>query len=153
MLLMRILTLNLQKAISWEKTESFGPKSFDAFFEMIEAAAEDSELILAWPWNSLVFFNKEEGPRAIRPLAAPSFTGMRDPAKPAGKGLILEAGRYVFSQERKGSMEKAEEWLADYIEEFARDIWWNAIQAGGELYLRLVKEDNKTAAQLIRKKE
>lgn len=153
MLVMRMLTLNLQKALSWEKTQSFEQKNLDAFFEVLESAPEDTELILAWPWDSLAFFNEEEGPRVIRPLAAPVFTGMRDPGKPADKGLILEAGSYVFSQERKGSTEKAEEWLAGYIEEFARDIWWNAIQAGGELYLRLVKEDNKTAAQLIRKRE
>lgn len=110
---------------------------------------------MAWDWDALVDPACDDGPAARRPLPPP--------ARIAASGLIvssgtdaerLEPGQYLFTQDRKPADIEGpavNDWLADSIEWFAREAWWTKAVGEGELTLRLVREDGKTAVQLIRK--
>lgn len=66
----------------------------------------------------------------------------------------LQPGRYLFIQARAPRDTEAADmdaWLADSVEWFAREAWWTQAAATGELVVRLVREDGKTAVQLIRR--
>jgi len=43
------------------------------------------------------------------------------------------------------------DWLADTLEWFAREAWWTKATRTGELIVRLVREDGKTAVQVVQK--
>lgn len=154
---MRMLTLNLHKTLLWQKTDYAGTSDIETVFTAADSAAEGSELLLAWPMEQLII-EQDDGPRVRLPLAAPSFTGSLKPEdnisdmqanNTNSASIKLETGSYLFCQERRPAQEDPSVWLANFIENFVRDAWWTGSKATGELYLRLVREDNKTAVQLL----
>ena len=108
-----------------------------------------------------------DGPRCRRPLSpplasyrrsTPSSAESKDPAEgeipdeggpPADghrvSGARLEAGAWLFAQWRPADGRE----LAEGIEWFAREAWWEGRELEGEPYLRLVREDGKLAFQLF----
>lgn len=141
---MRFLTLNLHSRIAYRDAGADGLGSVGAVFAAASSAPEGAELGLAWPWELAVREGGDDGPEAARPL--PAALGPH----PTGE-LALEPGLYLFTQDRWAGTEDAEAWLAERVSWFAREAWWAGRRATGPLYLRLVREDGKTAAQLIRR--
>jgi hypothetical protein len=65
----------------------------------------------------------------------------------AGPERLLPAGRYLFMQWRP--RDAAE--LAEGIEWFARECWWEGNRGRGPYFVRRIKEDGKLATQILRK--
>jgi len=162
---MDLLTLNLHKPLEWSPDNALraGVRSFPDALTATGNAPEDAEAALFWDWDSVIRSTIDQGPRAPRPLPAPSraaSTGLPPSAGAAenragcGPAERLEPGRYLFTQTRApAGLDAAAlaSWLADTVEWFAREAWWSRSAASGELIVRLVREDGKTAVQLIRK--
>lgn len=167
---MELLTLNLHSTLEWSRAEAAhaGIRGAAGALAAIALAPEGTEIAIQWDWDALVGGHGDDGPRTRRPLPAPAFTassGLPQPAGPTaaasgsvhfdgGEPMRMEPGRYLFVQTRApASVEGAgpfEDWLADTIEWFAREAWWTAAANAGPLVVRLVREDGKTAVQVIR---
>ena len=80
----------------------------------------------------------------VRP---PNTTNATNPTNRARPPLTLGAGLWLFSQWRP--VDRRE--LADGIEWFAREGWWEGRELEGEYFLRLVREDSRVAFQLLRR--
>ena len=105
-----------------------------------------------------------DGPRCRRPLPWPRASyrsgvaggkeglpkgeaSIRDSPARARPPLTLGAGLWLFSQWRP-----VDGWeLADGIEWFAREGWWEGRELEGEFFLRLVREDSRVAFQILRR--
>ncbi|PKL23791.1 MAG: hypothetical protein CVV47_13345 [Spirochaetae bacterium HGW-Spirochaetae-3] len=162
---MTLLTLNLHKRLEWYRSqaERAAVRSPTDAIEAIAKAPEGSELTMAWDWDALVDPACDDGPSARRPLPPPAriaASGLIAPPGDADSGDAtsdaerLEPGQYLFTQDRKPADVEGpavDGWLADSIEWFAREAWWTKAAGEGELTLRLVREDGKTAVQLLRK--
>ncbi len=141
---MRFLTLNLHSRLEFSDAAAKGHRSLGEVLAAAAEAPEGDELGLSWPWEAVVRDGLDDGPEAARPL--PPAAGPR-----ASGELGLEPGPYLFTQDRWTGADDAEAWLAERITWFAREAWWAGRRAEGPLYLRLVREDGKTAAQLLRR--
>jgi len=166
---MRLLTLNLHKRLEWyySQAERAAVRSPADAIEAIAKAPEGAELTMAWDWDALVDPACDDGPAARRPLPPPARIAASGLIVPCGdvssdaasvdtpsSAERLEPGQYLFTQDRKPADVEGpavNDWLADSIEWFAREAWWTKAAGAGELTLRLVREDGKTAVQLIRK--
>ncbi len=166
---MELLTLNLQKDLEWSQTEArlAGLGNVPEAAAAVGMAPEGAECALFWDWNVLVDKQGDDGPRSRRPLPFPASIAASGLAeKPAsgapGTGhsrddvaMRLAAGSYLFVQTRAPALlqgaEALEDWLADSIEWFAREAWWTGAKTSGPLLVRLVREDKKTAVQIVRK--
>jgi len=151
---MNLLTLNLHKALAWSTAQAAeaGVRSAYDAIRTAASSTEGAELALSWAWETVVDERGDDGPRAVRPLAAPASAAASGLASgPSGNDAGLEPGRYLFVQSRAPS-EPADldAWLLDLIEWFAREAWWTRASCAGNLTLRLVREDGKTAVQLLR---
>lgn len=142
---MRFLTLNLHARLAFGDAGASGPRDLGEILAEAAQAPEGTELGISWPWEAAVREGLDDGPEAARPLP-PAV----DPS-PSGE-LGLEPGLYLFTQDRWTGADDAEAWLAERITWFAREAWWAGGKAEGPLYLRLVREDGKTAAQLLRRR-
>ncbi|MBU0927845.1 MAG: hypothetical protein KKA67_08855 [Spirochaetes bacterium] len=160
---MDLLTLNLHKALEWHRhaARPLRAGAFPEAFAVAESAPEGAELALFWDWDAVVDPSGDDGPKARRPQPAP--------ARAAASGLAasgsapsadepaaerLEPGRYLFVQSRKPAGldgGAAEAWFEDLVEWFAREAWWTGAECSGELVARFVREDGKTAVQLLRR--
>jgi hypothetical protein len=158
---MELLTLNLRAPIEWREEEGRGPVSFATAAAAMDSAPDGAERALFWDWDAAVDSSGDDGPRAARPLPSPAICAASpdaaspDAASPdaAAPTVGLAPGRYHFAQARKpeGATDAAlEAWLADQLEWFAREAWWSRAESRGRLVVRLVREDGKTAVQLIR---
>ncbi len=159
---MRLLTLNLHKRLEWYRSqaERAAVRSPSDAIEAIAQAPEGAELTMTWDWDALVDPACKDGPAATRPLPPPARIAASGLFVPCGDASSdndaerLEPGQYLFTQDRKPADVEGpavNDWLADSIEWFAREAWWTKAAGTGELTLRLVHEDGKTAVQLIRK--
>ena len=165
---MELLTLNLQKALEWNKAEAAiaGLHTVPEAVAAIAKATEGAECALFWDWDALVDERDDDGPRSRRPLPAPASiaaSGLADkhasgaPEHRQTDGIAamrLEPGSYLFVQTRAPALpdgaQALEDWLADSLEWFARESWWTGTKTSGLLIVRLVREDGKTAIQVIR---
>lgn len=161
---MRLLTLNLHKRLEWyhDQAERAAVRSPSDAITAIAKAPEGAELTMTWDWDALVDPACDDGPAARRPLPPPAriaASGLIVPCGDVAAGDVssdaerLEPGQYLFTQDRKPAGvdgPAVNDWLADSIEWFAREAWWTKAAGEGELTLRLVHEDGKTAVQLIR---
>lgn len=59
--------------------------------------------------------------------------------------LLIQAGSYAFMQTRAATGSQ----LAQALERFARDVWWEKLAVREEWYLRMVAEDGKLAVQIL----
>ncbi len=135
-------------------------------FALGAGLAEGEEELFAFEADTLVAFDPDEGPRLARPLPAAAFYGRSSggacpgcaarsrggppeprPAPAGGVELGLPVGRYLFLQFRPADQEG----LAEGIEWFAREAWWEGKRAEGPYLLRRVKEDHKLATQILRR--
>jgi hypothetical protein len=131
------------------------PGASGAFLELGLGAdmAEEEEELFLFDEESLVDFDPDEGPMLRRPLPVPRYYGRRpapgkDFAGSAGLPVArLEAGSYSFLQWRA----RDEEELAEGLEWFARECWWERSGARGPYFLRRVREDGKLATQALRR--
>ena len=147
---MDLLTLNLHSALSWNSSEGGGIRSIDAAIATAMASADGAEVFMSWPWNDMVDESGDDGPHARRPLSPPVTVAAKGLSASDGTGNAdeqLPPGRYLFVQLRPGGAEE----IADAVDSFAREAWWSRAVATGPLIVRLVREDGKTAAQIIRK--
>jgi hypothetical protein len=106
---------------------------------------EGEEELFLFDAEELIAFDLDEGPRLRRPLPRPRYYGRR-PAQGSTE-TVLAMGSYAFLQWRPGDDEE----LADALEWFAREIWWERIDAKGPYILRRVREDGKLATQALRR--
>jgi hypothetical protein len=135
------------------------------------ALEEGDEELFLFDSDELVSFDPDDGPRlaaAIPPARfygraarGPACAGCSAPCAPAaqtasgdidgareiaGPEWRLPAGRYLFMQWRPAN--EAE--LADGIEWFARESWWEGRSGLGPYIVRRLKEDGKLATQILR---
>ena len=64
-----------------------------------------------------------------------------------GPSARLGAGLWIFTQWRPADGGE----LAEGVEWFAREAWWEGRELEGALFLRLVREDERLAFQLLRR--
>jgi hypothetical protein len=90
-----------------------------------------------------------DGPGVALPLPSPTASYARSglDTLPGGAAFILTAGSYLFFQWRPTSMEE----LAEGLEWFAREAWWEGRSTVGPTMLRLVCEDGRLARQALRR--
>ncbi len=165
---MELLTLNLHTPLEWSRKEAgrAGIIGIQEAADAISNAPEAAEAAMSWDWDTIVDTRNDDGPRARRPLPSPASAAASGfSAKPSegtagesqrdiGDTIRMEPGRYLFVQIRapvmaEGSTDYAE-WLADTLEWFAREAWWTESGTTGPLLVRLVREDGKTAVQIVR---
>jgi hypothetical protein len=162
-----LLTLDLRSPLEYRGLENpplagaplagsiLMPGASGAFLELGLGSdmAEGEEELFLFDEESLVDFDPDDGPMLKRPLSAPRFYGRRPaPGKElaGAQGLPsakLDAGSYSFLQWRP----RDEGELAEGIEWFARECWWERSGAGGPYVLRRVREDGKLATQALRR--
>jgi len=122
------------------------------------ALGEGEEEVFLFDEGALLDFDPDEGPRIQPALAMPRFygrgaTGKRttgDGASRAGPGAApreLPRGRYAFMQWRP----RDERELAEGIEWFAREVWWERSAAEGPYIVRRLREDGRLTTQLLRR--
>jgi hypothetical protein len=118
--------------------------------------AEGEEEILLFEEAALIDFDPDQGPRIESALPAPGFYG-RAPAAarpadgrapgPSATRRELPRGRYAFMQWRPSD----EGELAEGLEWFARELWWERTQAEGPYIVRRLREDSELATQALRR--
>jgi len=151
---MDLLTLNLSTKLEWTENIPAGPGSIRAAISAIGNAPEGSEAVLCWHWDEAVVHSGDSGPTTAHPFPEPEWLAMRIATTSMSTVIrTLEAGRYLFAQ--AGRPPEPDDptmpiWLAEKIEWFAREAWWTRSTATGPLFVRLVREDSKTAVQLLR---
>jgi len=163
---MNLLTLNLHKPLEWSSATAreAGIASIHDAFIAVATAPECAEIAMFWDYDSIVDETGDDGPTVARPLPEPTrvaasglSTAIESVARPQNGGQAadrLEPGRYLFMQTRMpAGVDAAAEndWLADTLEWFAREAWWTKATRTGELIVRLVREDGKTAVQVVQK--
>jgi hypothetical protein len=126
--------------------------------------AEGEEEVFLFDEEALLDFDPDEGPRIRRALPAPGFYGRgaaggRAPAvggeaAPSGEAVLrdvssreLPRGRYAFMQWRP----RDESELAEGLEWFAREIWWERSAAEGPYIVRRLREDGALSTQVLRR--
>lgn len=116
--------------------------------------AEGEEEVFMFDEASLVDYDPDEGPRIGRPLPAPGYYGRgaaggRESRATIGKPASgeLPSGRYAFAQWRP----RDEEELAEGLEWFARELWWERSPTEGPFIVRRVREDGALATQALRR--
>lgn len=157
---MDLLTLNLHRPLRWDawQADEAGIHTAEQALAAALAAPEDAEIVLVWDWHDIVDDASPDGPKVRRPVAAPKLTaaaGLHSPfpeqVASRGDAMELAAGRYLFVQTRpSGNPAIDAAGLPDLFEWFAREAWWSRSPCDGPFVLRLVREDNDTALQLIR---
>lgn len=151
---MDLLTLNLHRRLSWSRAGRLA--SAAEALEAALAAPEGCELAFSWDWDDAIVAS-DDGPRLREPLPAPAWiaaSGLPGQAAAAEAGAeSLEPGRYAFVQARPSAADgqAAAAELSGLVEWFAREAWWQRVEATGPLVVRLVREDGKTAMQIIRR--
>lgn len=146
---MELYTLRLHRPLAYE---ALGAGSAVDLLARAASASEGDEFIALWDGAALIS-DGPDGPRVALPLPAPAASGAA--ATPASgdvpeaeEGPRLEADAYLFCQGRAGD----EAAVAALLEWFARESWWAKERYEGPIYLRLVREDGKTAAQVLARK-
>jgi hypothetical protein len=165
-----LLTLDLRSPLAYPgmenpplagaplKGKALLPSPAGGFTEVglgMDMAEGEEELFLFDP-EELVAFDPDEGPRVDAPLPRPRFYGRRSPkggADPAAAGeakpsvASLAIGSYAFLQWRP----KDEDELLSGIEWFAKEAWWERLDAKGPYIVRRVREDGQLATQALRR--
>lgn len=149
----RLLTLDLRSAIDFPEALTLAMRDGD-FFPGGPADEGDEEL---HRFDLDLLASGPDGPRCRRPLPLPLASHRRSRPKGAAKeaqtevrlepGLKarLQAGLWLFTQWRPADGGE----LAEGIEWFAREAWWEGRELEGGLFLRLVREDGRLAFQLL----
>lgn len=146
---MELYTLRLNRPLTYR---ALGPRSASELLSLAAAAADGDEFIALWDGAALIT-DGPDGPRVALPFPDPSASGAAATAAlgdmpEAGDGPRLKADAYLFCQGRAGD----EAAVAALLEWFARESWWAKERYEGPIYLRLVREDGKTAAQVLARK-
>jgi len=92
--------------------------------------------------------HSEDGPHLCRPLPLPLQTGISEKpgdATPETGKIVLPVGSYLFCQERLIDITST----GQTLEWFFRETWWTGAKCKGSVFLRLIREDGKTAVQVI----
>ena len=112
---------------------------------------EGSEAVFVWDRAQLVS-DGDDGPHLGLPLPPPLQTGISGGSSGTtvhSRRIELPAGSYLFCQGRLEDISSIEQTL----EWFFREIWWTRAAYTGFVYLRLIREDGKTAVQAIMARE
>jgi len=144
MALPSLLNLDLRESLAYRRLE--GPAPGSEGFRPELPGLEGEERLYLFGETLLVW--GPEGPRCSPTLPLPLVLGTRGGAghEEAGNDpLLLEAGAWLFMQWRPGSPTE----LAQGIEWFAREAWWERRSVEGPPHLRLVREDGRVAYQLL----
>lgn len=146
---MELYTLRLNRPLAYR---ALGARSAAELLAQAASASEGDEFIALWDSAALVS-DRPDGPRVALPLPAPAASGALATAaigdiQEACEGPRLETDAYLFCQGRAGD----EAALTELLEWFARECWWAMERYEDPIYLRLVREDGKTAAQVLARK-
>lgn len=146
---MELYTLRLNRPLAYRP---LGARSAAELLSQAASASEGDEFIALWDSAALIN-DGPDGPRIALPLPAPAGCGAVATAclndiQEAGEGLRLETCAYLFCQGRADG----EAAVAELLEWFARESWWRKERYEGPIYLRLVREDGKTAVQALARK-
>lgn len=168
-----LLTLRLASTLAWQGCTLPLPRSFEDLAATHLPQVEGGETVLYFRPEDLVDPTAVDGPRVLAAPGAPVATGASAPgvaahteahnaanapaaaasALPAGEAdadagterLSIGPGIYAFLQWRAGD----EDTLAEGIDYFARELWWERKATEGFWILRRVAEDGRMATQLI----
>jgi len=139
---MDLYTLKLCQPIAMARADLVGVTEALA---IAESSIEGYECVLGWDADT-VARDAGDGPRLVRPLLRPSMAAS---TVSAGTGFELPAGSYLFCQAGSASALGADG-VVEALEWFLREAWWMRSAATGPVFLRLVREDGKTAVQVLR---
>jgi hypothetical protein len=157
---LELLTLDLHSSIAYEGLENpplaGAPLDGTALLPSREGGfrevklgwdmAEGEEEVFLFDAEELVAFDHDEGPALRRPLPRPRYYGHR-PVQGGSDSTVLSIASYAFLQWRPAD----EQEQSAGIEWFAREAWWERVEASGPYILRRVREDGKLATQLLRR--
>jgi len=155
---MNLYTLRLAAPLSWTPVATapanadpgianIVPDTITAGFVVPAQTQEGAEVVFIWPRDQLVA-DSDDGPRLCLPLPPPLQTGSSEGSSDASLSssrIELPAGSYLFCQSRLNDLASIEQTL----EWFFREAWWTRAECRGPVYLRLIREDGKTAVQVI----
>jgi hypothetical protein len=148
---MELFTLRLRAPLSWapaaDAPADVDPGYADSGIVLPALLHEGSEAVLIWDRDQLVS-DSDDGPRLRRPVPPPRRQGLSADAGDASlysSPIVLTAGSYLFCQGRLTGITSIEQTL----EWFFRETWWTRAECRGPVHLRLVREDGKTAVQVI----
>lgn len=146
---MELYTLRLNRPLAYR---ALGARSAAELLLQAASASEGDEFIALWDGAALIS-DGPDGPRVALPLPAPAACGAVATSAfgdipEAGEGQRLETDVYLFCQGRADG----EAAVAELLEWFARECWWRKERYESPIYLRLVREDGKTAAQVLARK-
>ncbi|MBU0956429.1 MAG: hypothetical protein KKI09_13445 [Spirochaetes bacterium] len=141
---MNLYTLNLHKAISVPAARA---DTWPKLLQHAEQAAEGFEALAAWSPETILSTG-DDGPKCLKEPDQPIICGVtatEESLTENSDSCTLPAGRYMFSQTSFTETES----LSDCIEWFARECWWQQTATEGKIWLRLLREDGKTAIQVL----
>jgi hypothetical protein len=116
---------------------------------LAELASQFGECLLVFRENNFSAMT-DAGPRLSGdPVPAAAY---RIAAEEGTPEFLLAAGDYVFFQWRayNNKAEKSSPAFSMTLEEVVREIWWRRLECEGPWFLRLVSEDDRVAAQVLR---
>mgnify|MGYP005841496229 CR=1 FL=1 len=158
---MELYRLNLHKNIRYTAIAGADWSSIHA----TAAGLSDRDELLAVLDGKYLVHSDDDGPHAADPLPLPLMAGIQKSGAPAEaraeqesaigvsldvatEGLELPACAYLFAQGRYEDTASVHA-LLDW---FIKEAWWQREASEGPYYVRWVREDGKTALQVLRKK-
>ena len=146
---MQLYKLNLHKPLEYLVAADLNSPVWDSVTNLVKNLSEGAEC-LAEISETAVLTADKQGPHAVMPLPEPLRfgTSIQYTDELNIPRLKLPQSTYLFTQHHwdgLNSMYEALDW-------FIRESWWQREDAQGPFYVRWVREDNKTAIQILRKK-
>ncbi len=147
---MELYKLNLHKPLEYSIAADLTSPIWDSVAKLVKNLSEGTEC-LAEINETAVLTADEQGPHAVMPLPEPLRFGTSSlPVhKQNAPMLKLDQGTYLFTQHRWDGLNS----MYETLDWFIRESWWQREEAHGPFYVRWVREDNKTAIQILRKQK
>lgn len=147
---MELYKLNLQKSLEYAVLAELKPPVWESITNLVHDMPEGTECLAEIAETAAITVD-EHGPHATLPMPEPlqfgtSTVKVHEQNEPVA---IVPQGTYLFTQHSWTDFESA--YIA--LNWFIRESWWQREAAQGPFYMRWVREENKTAIQIFRKKK
>ncbi|HON89926.1 MAG TPA: hypothetical protein P5519_09565 [Spirochaetia bacterium] len=145
---MELYKLNLHRPLEYQVVAALTSPVWEGIAHIVQNLNEGAECIAEISEASLLTAD-DQGPHALFPLPEPLRFGTSALQKHTQNNelIMIPQGTYIFTQHRWTDPLSAYEALDWFI----RESWWQRETAEGPFYVRWVREDGKTALQILRK--
>ncbi len=154
-----VLTLRLAVPLEYALVSLGECGGWDALFGKLRPGLEGMESAALFDRGAFITDDPFSGPKALPEpgvIRAAGISGRKTrdscgqeqnlPHHPEKDCILtIQAGSYAFMQTRAATGSQ----LADAVERFARDVWWEKLAVREEWHLRMVAEDGKLAVQIL----